>query len=288
MMQLLRLLNYNSLLGLAETSIQTYGGMLNDCILNSNSTSFISLGVLIWSCTFGALPFAKPGRHELSKHDIEQIKKAIADNQMPWTGMNPENPLLNQVLRVVKSCCNPRPDARPSAKQIEDQLRRIVNLGPLVSEVADPEDIKGAVSLKLKEKKNSEPLSEAELQALRALTTSGDGNAAYLLGLAIKEDLAPADDDVEQLLLVSETDGLKGNTSNALLIVFQLIRCYRATLAICIGLHGAGDESWNQTCRSTVDEHSLAIGRVVQNAGSAISRLEIVPDGWKAVGSPLE
>lgn len=195
-----------------EMCIQTYGGTLAGCMQRENIELIQagSLGLLIWSCTSGTLPFVTEGGQELQSLDIKQKRAAIASNQMPWTDKTYGDPLLNQILRLVKSCCNPRPYARPSAALVADQLRSIQNLGPLVSNIINPEEIKEGISTMLANSTASSQLSESDLLALRLLTLRGDGNAAYLLGLAIKQGRAPADDDVEQLLLVSEADGLKG------------------------------------------------------------------------------
>lgn len=193
-----------------------------------------SLGILIWSCVLGIIPFTSESDPELDMFDVEKIRKAIASNQMPWTNKTYDDLLLNEILFVVESCCNPSPDARPSATQVADKLRRIQNLGPLFSKIGNLEEVKRGVSRKLADKTASTQLSRSEILALRSLSTNGDGTAAYLLGLAIKQDQAAPEENAEQLLLISEADGLKGWLS--FLFRSLLYRSLRSDLADSLSL----------------------------------------------------
>lgn len=172
--------------------------------------------MIIWQCVFAELPFSTSDTDEASaSSDTERIRTAIAANRLPWNDAEPKDAILRQILQLVKSCCNVRPHARPSAGQVLQRLNRIVHLAPMLQTVENAEEIKSAVAMKLEanpEDHSENPsLADEELKALRTLIGSGDAQAAYLLGKAIHEDQAPADPDAEQLLLLPGVEQTKGN-----------------------------------------------------------------------------
>jgi hypothetical protein len=172
-----------------------------------------SLGVLIWECVSGTIPFdyKKEGTEEL---DVTKIRNLAAQNQMPWKGQQTD-PLIRQVVRLVESCCNPRPNVRPSAADVARSLWDIMILSSIKVDPAPPiqEDVKARVSEMLEKMPSiGLKLLDEDVEDLQDLVSQGDPTAAFLLGSAIWSGLAPPPDGVDQFLVVAGTDHGKGES----------------------------------------------------------------------------
>ena len=170
-----------------------------------------SLGVLIWECVSGTIPFdhKKEGTGEL---DVAKIRNLTAQNKMPWKGQQAE-PLVCQVVRIVESCCNPRPNVRPSAADVARSLWDIMILSSIEVDPAPSiqEGVKARVSEMLEKEANiGLKLSDKDVEDLQDLVTKGDPTAAFLFGSAIWSGLAQPPDGVQQLLMVIGTDQGEG------------------------------------------------------------------------------
>ena len=141
------------------------------------------------------------------------IRGAVGRNEMPWNGFATEDPLRNQVLRLVKSCCQVKQSARPSAPEVVDQLRAMLNFSWLqknMFRLQSNQEIKDRVSAILEDADTETQLTDADVRALHSWGEQGDATAAYLLGLAIWQERARPEEDSDQLLLLSDKHAAQG------------------------------------------------------------------------------
>jgi hypothetical protein len=164
----------------------------------------------MWALLAGTVPFSTEDGQLL---DPEDIKERVARSQMPWTGFKTQDPLRNQVLRLVQSCCHVNPSARPSASQVVDQLWTMLHFSWLQKSVLNLQsnlDVKHRVSAMLEDAGSGKRLSNEDLEVLQSCSRQGDATAAYLLGKAIWQEQASPEDDNVQLLLLSVDDAADG------------------------------------------------------------------------------
>jgi hypothetical protein len=140
---------------------------------------------------------------------VKSVRKAIAANEMPWLSTPHNDAHLDKILRLVASCCNPRPKARPSATEVASSLWDIMTLPALERslETSAGEEIKTRISDLLDQGTESKrAIAQEDIEVLRLLETHGDPVASYLLGLAIWRKHLEPEDDVEELLILADTE----------------------------------------------------------------------------------
>ncbi|KAL4983329.1 kinase-like domain-containing protein [Aspergillus falconensis] len=174
-----------------------------------------SLGVLIWQCVTATFPFDS-SEEVIDGPMADRIRNKISQGELPWR-TNASNTvqndrILQQVMQLVDSCCNPRYDLRPTAAVVERSLLDIINLavikiGPS-PHISNNEAVKDRVSMILDPKKTTSEssISDSDVEDLVRLADGGDATASYLLGKAVVEKKANPEQagEAQSFLLISE------------------------------------------------------------------------------------
>ncbi|KAL3460053.1 kinase-like domain-containing protein [Aspergillus heterothallicus] len=153
-----------------------------------------SLGILIWQCVTATFPFDS-SKEVTDGPMADLIRGKISRGELPWktatTYSVHNDPILQQVVQVGASCCNPRYDLRPTASVVVHALFDIISLsvigiGPS-PQMADDEAVKGRVAMifDLGGETPEPPISDRDVKNLVRLADDGDAIASYLLGKAV-------------------------------------------------------------------------------------------------------
>jgi len=180
-------------------------------------TENYSLGILVWQCVSGTFPFDSSDE-VIEGPEAGRIRKLISRGANPWKINIQDDPLLQQVARVVQRCCNPRPTVRPSAAEVTHSLFDILTLVAANIQVAPQinEEVKARVSaiLDTVDKNGTssigQKLCESDAEDLRTLAEEGDPTAAFLLGSAIWYGIVEAKENPDEMLMVAGKDNSKG------------------------------------------------------------------------------
>lgn len=198
----LRLLSFRNCLINNKTSTQIFGGMM--IILEM----ILFLRFTAWEYWSGsASPVFSPMIPQTRSWKGWKRKGSVNLYRMG----NTLGTLLQQVMKVVQSCCNIRPTIRPSAASVAHSLLDILTCA--AAGIKNPqqidEGIKTRVSGLLDTINNKsgrasigQRLSDEETGDLRALAEQGDPTAAFLFGAAIWYDFVQVQEDIDDILLV--------------------------------------------------------------------------------------
>jgi len=168
------------------------------------------LGILVWQCVSGLFPYDSSDE-VMEGVEAQRIRELVSHGKHPWEKNVKYDPLLQQVMKVVQSCCNIRPTIRPSAASVAHSLLDILTCA--AAGIKNPqqidEGIKTRVSGLLDTINNKsgrasigQRLSDEETGDLRALAEQGDPTAAFLFGAAIWYDFVQVQEDIDDILLV--------------------------------------------------------------------------------------
>lgn len=186
-------------------------------ILLSHNTS---LGILIWECISAKHPFDKA--EEITEGEAAaEVRTTIDQGNLPWRIVKQPNQILEQVCRVVDSCCNRVPTARPTAANVANDLFNIWTLASTQVPLEPVHEVDEATKARVAElvekartnkhdTTSQDVVSKSEEEILRQAATEGDSTASYLLGAGIWHGVIGIPDDLEELSLVAEADRTKG------------------------------------------------------------------------------
>lgn len=178
----------------------------SNIIYQSPRLTIYSVGIIIWACVSNSIPFNY--QDENAETNIKAVRKAIAENKMPWSSV-PHNLIPRKILQLVASCCNPRPKLRPSATEVASALWDVMILPPLEMSLATSaeEETKARVSDILDQgRKSALFISQEDEQVLRSLEAQQDPVASYLLGLAIWFKHIKPESEVEEFLMLPNVE----------------------------------------------------------------------------------
>ncbi|CEL05121.1 hypothetical protein ASPCAL06241 [Aspergillus calidoustus] len=174
-----------------------------------------SLGVLIWQCVTATFPFG--ASEEVTDGSMaDLIRNKVAQGELPWrtdaSNTVQNDRILQQVMQVVDSCCNPRYDLRPTAAGVALSLFDIITLSVmgmgLSPQISHNEAVKDRVSKILETEKTTPEasISDSDVKDLVRLADDGDATASYLLGKAVIRRKANPEQagEAQAFLLISE------------------------------------------------------------------------------------
>jgi hypothetical protein len=174
-----------------------------------------SLGILVWQCVSGTFPFDSSDE-VFEGPEAERVHALISRGEISWNkNENYDNPLFQEVLRVVQSCCNARPTVRPSAAGVAHSLFDILTCAATRIEI--PPKIDGRIKIRVSDlldtidkktgrSSTGQKLSDEEAGDLQALAEQGDPTAAFLFGSAIWYRLVEIQEDLDEMLLVNREE----------------------------------------------------------------------------------
>ena len=177
-------------------------------------TENYSLGILVWQCVSGTFPFDSSDE-VIEGVEAERVHELISHGKMPWKKNENYDPLVQQVMKVVQSCCNTRPTVRPSAAGVAHSLFDILTCAAAGIEITPQFDelikirvseILDTIDKKTGRSSTGEKLSGEQARDLQTLAEQGDPTAAFLFGSAIWYRLVEAQEDINEMLLVDREE----------------------------------------------------------------------------------
>lgn len=107
--------------------IPMFGGTLAEASLCIRLTK--SLGVIVWQCLTGLLPFEKSSKEAEVNESRESISCLLSQGQLPWLSNKMDEAAWGGVIPVILSCWRSQPSLRPPPAFVAQRLLDILTEG---------------------------------------------------------------------------------------------------------------------------------------------------------------